>query len=233
MLALVGAATLAGCAGPAGLECDAPGVVIEPMGVPAWRMTTPVAFSAPYDDGELLVQTVRRLFPNPLWGLESGGRIVAGNPSSQPFDTYVQDQVAELGWDTGPVFSTSQFSGGPAVYIAFLLLPAEGATMGRSSDSPDEDVPIIPHSLYGFGGGGSVLRDCEVFDPGRELRWDAPPPSAGAFDGQSRIAVLLIDSYDLRLPESDAVPEGTYLHEQTIRDTVGAGYRFSVQFEVE
>ncbi|MCA9609010.1 MAG: hypothetical protein KC619_25590 [Myxococcales bacterium] len=233
MIALIGAAALGACAGPDGLACDAPGVTIEPIGLASWRMTTPVVFSAPHGGGEQLLMTATSIFPAPLWGVEPGGVIVAGNPSPGSFETYVEERVAELGYRTGPVFSSEDFSGGSAIYIVFLLLPAEGALEGTSSDSPDADAPIIPHRNYGFDSTGRVLRDCEVFDPNRDFRWEDPPPSAEMYEGQSRIPVLLIDAYEFRLPESDALPPGTYLHEQTLTDSVNAGYRFRVQFEVE
>ncbi len=231
---LLALACAVGCAGPEGPACGPPGVVVEAIGAPTWRITTPVVFSAPYGGGDQLIQTATSIFPAPLWGVEAGVGIVAGNPSSESFERYVEDRVAELGYPTGTDFTAGQFSGGPAIYIVFLIVPGDLAPTGTSSDSPSVDAPIIPHRAYGFDSSGRVLRDCEVFDPNRDFRWEDPPPSAETYEGQSRIPVLLIDAYEFRSPESLRLePAGSYLHEQTITDSRNTGYRFSVQFEVE
>lgn len=208
-------------------------MTVEVIGSPTWRITTPVVFSAPYAEGDDIIETATSLFPAPLWGLEEGAGVVAGDPSTQDFEHYVEERVAASSYAAGDVFTTSQFSGGPAVYIVFLIIPGPGAPRGSSPDAPSGTAAMIPHDFYPFRFSGDVLRDCEIFDPNLEFEWDNPPASVEAYDGQTRIPAFVIDSYEFRSPESSARAPGTYLHDQTVVDSSNRGYHFTVQFVVE
>lgn len=221
-----------GCADDGGLVCDRPGVNVETIGGPTWRLTTPVVFSAPYGEGDEIVETATSVFPAPLWGFEPAIGPVAGERSTLDFDRYVQERVAALGYPTGPRFTTAQFEGGPAIYVVALLVPDDSAPYGSASDYGDGSGPIIPHDTYGFEFSGRVLRDCEVFDPNLNFRWENPPSSHEMYDGQTRIVLMQWSAYEFRFDDTVPAP-GTYLHEQTIVDSINRGYRFTVQFVVE
>ena len=230
-LLLVG--ILAGCSGGGQGECDAPGVTIEVIGAPDWTITTPVVFAAPFAEGGSTGETEMVLFPEPLWGTDTDGTLIAGEMSSLAFEDYLHDQVNGSSFITGDTFGREHFSGGSAIFIVFLLVPGTGAPGGTSSDSPTVDAPMIPHSTYPIGSTGDVFRNCEVFNPNLEFVLVRPPETAEAFDGQSRVPVVMIDAYELRSPEVTATATGTYLHDQTLLDSLNRGYRFTVQYEIE
>jgi len=236
----------AGCAGVTGPNCDVEGVEVETFGAPTWRITAPVLFSGPYDEGDSQFETMVAMLPDPLWGFEEGIGPVAGDPVSRvepdvDFDRYmreravaVADAMERVQMPNGNRFGIEQFNGGDAVYVAFFLIPTASAPLGTTPDSPTAPAPMIPHGAFPFSFEGNLYRECEVFNTNLDDGLDAPPRSHEGFQGQSRIPVFVVNAHELRSPELRSVPApGDYVVEQRILDATGHGYRYTVRFEVE
>ena len=242
----IAALIVAGCAGVTGPNCDVESVEVETFGEPQWHLSAPVLFTGPYDGGDSQRATMVDLLPDPLWGFEEGFGPVAGDPvgAVEPdvdFERYLRARARTLA-ETERVqlpeddrFGIEQFSGGDAVYIAFLLLPNADAERGTTPDSPTLPAPMISHRSYPFRFRGDLFRECEVFNPNLDYEWDAPPTSHEMYEGQSRIPLFVVNAHELRSPEirGPAPAPGEYVVEQTIVDRLGYGYRYTVRFEVE
>jgi hypothetical protein len=236
LLVLIGVATALLPTVP--LSADPPparGVKLRPIGSPTWKPVDFHLFSAPVATPASgfaeFFQTGFDLLPPPNHVPVAGLGVGPGAPHQPPYDSELANGVAARGFREGVRFSTSEFSDGQGVFLAWMNVPAPGVT----GSSPDFDSgPIIQNALFPISIVGETLHNNKQFSttrfavPALDDETVVPPFTV---DGHSHFPIFIADNADIA-EKADAKLRGSYRYEFTMIDSSGRGWRIEAHFAV-
>jgi hypothetical protein len=200
-------------------------VTLQRIGTPIWTPVDFHVFSAPAGSWEEFLEVI-----NAIWG-PPNHPLPTGAPHPPPYDTELAEGIARQGYHEGNTFLVTEFSGGRAIFLTFMLIPDPGTT----GSSPDyTSGPIIPNTLFPISVDGTARRNGQLFDP--DLDSTAPPvnevaPRFKDTDGYSHLPFFFATSMDFAPPGVRA--EGAYEYEMRIVDRAGNGWVARASFNVE
>jgi hypothetical protein len=212
----------------------AQGVRITPIGTPQWKPVDFHLFSAPFGTEQTgymeFAETLLGLLPEPEHAFHPDLFVGPGTPHAPPYDSELADGVASHGYHEGAHFSAGEFSDGMGIYLAWMNVPAPGAT----GSSPDfASGPIIPNGLFPITGEATNWHNGKPFSFVGTIY--VPPLDASlsppfSVDGHSHFPFFLADNADFG-PRGAKLP-GSYQMRATMIDATGSGWRIDVHFTV-
>lgn len=205
-------------------------IVTTAIGNPVFVPTDFHLFTAPIGTAASgyaeFVSTLQTILPPPDHVLNPALGIGPGAPHPGPYDTEIGQGVAAAGYRESTTFSTSDYSNGNGVYLAFMLVPGAGAPIGSSPDFASG--PIIPDTIFPLSAANGTFTN-GVFNDGSALTIPATSDaSLPGLDGYSHIPYFLADNFDFALNPV----AGAYEYRITILDDAGNGYRITAAFSV-
>lgn len=226
--------------GPVVVPPTLQGLRLAPIGHPTWKPVDFHLFAAPYGKTATgyasLDQTALAVLsePNhkPVPGLLSVG---PGAPHAPPYTAEIAAGVVAAGYHEGVRFTTSEFSEGMGVYLAWMNVPIEGTT----GSSPDFDSgPIIPNNLFPFFIIGKTVHNGREFDGDSLATQPLAAPNKSGFnvDGASHLPGFVAANADFGPSGTPLV--GSYTYRIEINDTAvpmatwGPGWRIEVDFTI-
>jgi hypothetical protein len=219
------------------LSADPPpaeGVRLTRIGDPTWKPVDFHLFSAPVGTpasgfAEFLT-TVLALLPPPNHEVHPALGVGPGAPHPPPYDSELANGVAVQGFREGVRFSTSEFSDGQGVLLAWMNVPAPGVT----GSSPDfASGSIIPNALFPISVVGETRHNGRLFS---ETVFQVPALNSALdppfdVDGHSHFPIFIADNADIA-DKADAQLRGSYRYEFTMKDQSGNGWRVEAHFAV-
>jgi hypothetical protein len=213
----------------------AQGVRLTPIGSPTWKPVDFHLFSAPVGTpasgfAEFLT-TVLALLPPPNHEFHPALGVGPGAPHPPPYDSELANGVAVQGFREAVRFSTSEFSDGQGVILAWMNVPAPG----RMGSSPDfASGPIIPNALFPIQVSGTTFHNGKQFSaflvdfavPKLDSHLD-PPFNV---DGHSHFPFFVAENADFGPPGAKLL--GSYSYHITMIDQSGNGWRVEAHFAV-
>jgi hypothetical protein len=211
------------------------GVKATPIGNPTWKPVDFHLFSAPIGTAQTgyaeFADTALALLPPPNHVFVDGLFVGPGAPHAPPYDTEFANGVANLGYHEGVHFATSEFSGGSAVYLVWMTVPAPG-TIGSSPDFVSG--PIIPNALFPIHGIGTDEHDGKPFSFVGEAVVppldDAIAARFAGLDGHSHFPMYWADNADFG--PAGAKLAGSYRYVIDMTDQTGNGWHVEAHFTI-
>ena len=233
LLFLVGAAfAMLPAVAPLAAPPPAQGVRITPIGAPTWMPVDFNLFSAPIGTAGSgyaeFGETMMALLPPPNHMPHPSLGVGPGAPHAPPYDSEMADGVSDQGFNAGVRFATSEFSNGAGVWLAWMNVPAPGAT----GSSPDfSSGPIIPNALFPIHFSGINVHNGKYFSNLGAA--EVPPLDANLtppfnVDGHSHFPVFFADNADFG--PVGAKLRGSYQFQIVMTDQLGNGWRITAHF---
>jgi hypothetical protein len=213
-----------------------PTVTLTPIGDPTWRPVDFHLFSAPIGTEETgyaeFGETLLTILPEPNHASHPQLGVGPGAPHAPPYDGELADGVQAAGFHDTTRFSTSDFSNGSGIFLAWMNVPAPGTT----GSSPDfESGPIIGNDLFPmhvesstFRGSGKHLFSAPTIFDVPKLDAELTPPFD--VDGHSHFPLFYADNADFALQSGQM--RGNFTFETTVTDQTGSGWRIQVNLLV-
>jgi hypothetical protein len=207
-------------------------VIAVPIGTPTWKPVDFHLFSAPVGTAASgyaeFGETMQAVLPPPFYQPHPNLGVGPGAPHPPPYTADLAHGVSHLGFREGLLFRASEFSNGAGIWLAWMVVPAHGAT----GSSPDfASGPIIPNALFPIhvfgtdrhnGRPFSVLGDFDVPPLDNSL---TPPFNV---DGHSHFPIFFADNADFG-PAGAKLP-GLYEYRIVMLDRLGNGWRIEAAF---
>jgi hypothetical protein len=210
------------------------------VGNPTWQPVDFNFFSNQLGSFDDFSNTVRDVFhqpehlPDPNYGVKPGAA------HAPPYGNEVSANVAAAGFTKKDVFDAGEFSGGRGVYLLWNVIASPSAPVGSSPDFASGR--IIPNSLFPIVFGGQTLRNGSLFDP----NWSGVTPALTGFspaisgDGYSHFPFFTGEIFEFQDTDPDpnvnpqpfTDPAGLYVHQFTLTDAQGNGWRIDAPFTV-
>lgn len=208
-------------------------VIVTPIGSPAFVPTDFHLFAAPLGTAATgyteVVQTAQTILPSPNHDPNLVLGIGPGTPHAGPYGQEIGQGVAVSGFVESAVFTTTQYSNGTGVYLAFMLVPGSGSTVGSSPDFASG--PILPNALFPLTLDARTFTDEAQNDILGQLQIPAidQVPGFQGLAGHSHVPIFLVDNFDF----ADRPVAGSYEYRISILDAGGNGYLLTAPFQVQ
>jgi len=195
------------------------------IGTPTWQPAGAQVFTAPIGTAESayaeFLDTMLAVLPSPQHEFNPVFGVGPGAPHDGPYDGEMAEGVAANGYETGRIFSSSAVTDGGGIWLAYMLVPGEGAATGSSPDSANG--PIIANALFPMTVTSSVRHGSAIDGP---FSFDVPaldgnidPPFA--VDGHSHVPIFHAEGAEF-FPGRSA--QGVYDFTVTLIDATGNGW---------
>jgi len=209
-------------------------VRLKPIGHPTWKPVDFHLFAAPFGPGGGLGEIARSILPGPNHRAFPDVLVGPGAPHAPPYTAELAAGVVAAGFHEGVRFTTSEFSEGMGVFLAWMNVPAPGTT----GSSPDfASGPIIANRLFPIYTGAESVHNGRTFDSSMaDYGVFAPGQNGFNVDGASHFPVFVADNADWG--PSGAPLAGSYTYKIEMRDAVipaaswGDGWRIEVDFTI-
>ena len=208
-------------------------VRLKPIGHPTWKPVDFHLFAAPFGPNAELGATARSILPEPNHRSFPDVMVGPGAPHAPPYTTELAAGVVASGFHEGVRFTTSEFSEGMGIFLAWMNVPAPGTT----GSSPDfASGPIIANRLFPVWAFAGSTHNGRTFDPDLSHGVYAPNENGFNVDGASHFPVFVATNADWG--PSGAPLAGSYTYKIEMRDAVkpaasfGDGWLIEVDFTI-
>jgi hypothetical protein len=208
------------------------GVLVTTVGTPTFAPVDFHLFAAPIGTAASgyaeFIETQQAILPPPDHILNPILGIGPGTPHAGPYDQEIGNGVASAGFVQSTVFSTSQYSNGAGVFLAFMLVPGANSPTGSSPDFPSG--PIIPNVNFPLTIDGGTYTNGVLNDALGQFQVPAidQVPGFAGLDGHSHIPFFFADNFDFA---SNPVA-GEYEYRISLLDAADNGYQIVASFQV-
>jgi len=208
-------------------------VRLKPIGHPTWKPVDFHLFAAPFGPDAELGAIARSILPEPNHRSFPDVLVGPGAPHAPPYTAELAVGVGAAGFHEGVRFTTSEFSEGMGVFLAWMNVPAPGTT----GSSPDfARGPIIANRLFPVWAFAGSTHNGRTFDPDLSHGVYAPNENGFNVDGASHFPVFVGTNADWG--PSGAPLAGSYTYKIEMRDAVvpaaswGDGWLIEVDFTI-
>lgn len=208
------------------------GVIVTSVGNPSFVPTDFHQFAAPIGTAASgyaeFTQTMQAILPPPDHVLNPILGIGPGAPHAGPYDQEISQGVLANGFAESSMFTTSQYSNGTGVFLAFMLVPGPNSPTGSSPDFASG--PIIPNQIFPLSIDASTFTNGTFNDALAQFQVPAidQVPGFEGLDGYSHSPLFFADNFDF----ASRPISGDYEYRISLLDAAGNGYQITAEFQV-